>query len=131
MSDYPSDLRYTKDHEWVRKGSDGVMTIGITKFASKQLGEAVFVKLPNVGQILEQGDAFGTVESVKAVSELFMPVGGEITAVNEGLGDDPELVNTDCYGEGWMVRLRPFDPKAYDNDLLTAAEYQDWIKKED
>jgi glycine cleavage system H protein len=130
MSDYPSDLRYTKDHEWVRKGSDGVMTVGITKFAANQLGDAVFVELPKVGQTLDEGEAFGTVESVKAVSELFMPMGGEITAVNEGLGDDPELVNTDCYGEGWMVRLRPSDKKEYDN-LLTAAKYADWVKQEE
>jgi glycine cleavage system H protein len=130
MSDYPSDLRYTRDHEWVRKGSDGVMTVGITSFASKQLGDVVFVDIPTVGKTLETEEAYGTVESVKAVSELFMPMGGEITAVNEGLGDDPELVNTDCYGEGWMVRLRPSDKKEYD-DLLTAAKYADFVKQED
>jgi len=123
----PTDLHYTNDHEWIRV--DGAeATIGITAYAADQLGDIVFVELPDVGRSLEQAAAFGVVESVKAVSDLFAPVSGEVTATNEDLGGNPELVNGDPYGAGWMVRVRLadagqvdglLDPDAY--DALIAA----------
>ena len=123
----PTDLRYTNDHEWIRVDGDEA-TIGVTAYAADQLGDIVFVDLPDVGRSVEQAAAFGVVESVKAVSDLFAPVGGEVTATNEDLGGNPELVNSDPYGAGWMVRLRLsdagqldglLDPVAY--DALIAA----------
>jgi len=123
----PTDLRYTKDHEWVRVDGDEA-TVGITEYAAGQLGDIVFVELPDAGRSLAQFAAFGVVESVKAVSDLFAPVTGEVTAANEALAGSPELVNSDPYGEGWMVRLRLaspdevgelLDPTAY--DALIAA----------
>ena len=123
----PIDLRYTNDHEWVRIDGDEA-TIGITAYAADQLGDIVFVELPDVGRSLEQFAAFGVVESVKAVSDLFAPVSGEVTATNDGLGASPELVNSDPYGGGWMLRVRVsdagqldglLDPDAY--DALIAA----------
>ena len=105
----PTDLRYTKDHEWVRVAGDEA-TIGVTAYAADQLGDIVFVELPAVGRRLDQFATFGVVESVKAVSDLFAPVGGEVVAVNEALTGRPELVNGDPYGEGWMVRIRIADP---------------------
>jgi glycine cleavage system H protein len=105
----PTDLRYTKDHEWVRVAGDEA-TIGVTAYAADQLGDIVFVELPAVGRQLGQFATFGVVESVKAVSDLFAPVGGEVVAVNEALTGRPELVNGDPYGEGWMVRIRIADP---------------------
>jgi glycine cleavage system H protein len=123
----PTDLRYTKDHEWVRVDGDEA-TVGITEYAAGQLGDIVFVELPDAGRSLAQFAAFGVVESVKAVSDLFAPLTGEVTAANEALAGAPELVNSDPYGEGWMVRLRLaspdevgelLDPTAY--DALIAA----------
>jgi glycine cleavage system H protein len=123
----PTDLRYTNDHEWVRVDGDEA-TIGITAYAADQLGDIVFVELPEVGRSLRQAAAFGVVESVKAVSDLFAPVGGEVTATNGDLGSSPELVNGDPYGAGWMVRVlladaaevdALLDPDAY--DALIAA----------
>ena len=123
----PTDLRYTKDHEWVRVEGDEA-TVGITEYAAGQLGDIVFVELPEIGRDLAQFGAFGVVESVKAVSDLFAPLTGEVTAANEALAGSPELVNSDPYGEGWMVRLRLaspdevgelLDPTAY--DALIAA----------
>ena len=105
----PTDLRYTKDHEWVRVAGDEA-TIGVTAYAADQLGDIVFVELPAVGRRLDQFATFGVVESVKAVSDLFAPVGGEVVAVNQALTGRPELVNGDPYGEGWMVRIRIADP---------------------
>lgn len=127
---YPADLRYTDDHEWVRKDSDGTMTVGITAFATRELGEVVFVELPSVGVELDAGTEFGTVESVKAVSEVFMPMTGTIAAVNEELSGSPELVNDDCYGEGWFIRFRPSDASAYD-ELKTAEEYESFVSGAD
>ncbi len=117
----PTDLRYTKDHEWVRLEGDEA-TIGITQYAAEQLGDIVFVELPEVGRSLDQFAAFGVVESVKAVSDLFAPVTGEVTATNDALASGPELVNSDPYGEGWMLRVRPSDPTQLD-ELLDAAAY--------
>jgi glycine cleavage system H protein len=127
---YPSELRYTNDHEWARKGGDGTLTVGVTSWAAKQLGEVVFVELPAVGTSLEQEEPFGTVESVKAVSEMFTPVAGKVVSVNEALNDSPEHVNDDPYGDGWMITLRPSDAKAYDG-LMTAAQYEKLVTEAD
>ena len=117
----PSELRYTKDHEWVRVEGDEA-TVGITQYAADQLGDIVYVELPEVGRQVAQFAAFGVVESVKAVSDLFAPVGGEVTATNARLGAEPEAVNSDPYGSGWMLRLRLSDPAQVDN-LLDAPGY--------
>jgi glycine cleavage system H protein len=117
----PADLRYTKDHEWVRLDGD-VATIGITEYAAGQLGDIVFVELPDAGRSLEQHATFGVVESVKAVSDLFAPASGEVVEANAALAGSPELVNTDPYGDGWMIRLRPGSPEEIDG-LLDAAAY--------
>ena len=105
----PGDIRYTKDHEWAREDGSKVR-IGISDYAQDQLGDVVFVELPPVGRSFSKGGQFGTVESVKAVSEIYMPLEGEILAVNEALADSPELLNKDPYGEGWLVEIRPRDP---------------------
>ncbi len=118
----PGDLRYTKDHEWVRLDGDEA-TIGITKFAADQLGDIVYVELPNIGRSVDQFATFGVVESVKAVSDLFAPVAGEVTAVNDELGGQPELVNSDPYGAGWMVRVKLVDATQVEA-LLDAAAYE-------
>ena len=117
----PTDLRYTNDHEWVRVDGDEA-TIGVTAYAADQLGDIVFVELPDVGRALEQFAAFGVVESVKAVSDLFAPVSGEVTATNQDLAGSPELVNSDPYGGGWMVRVRIGDAAQLDG-LLDADAY--------
>jgi len=117
----PTDLRYTKDHEWVRVAGD-VATIGITKFAADQLGDIVFVELPAAGTALDQFATFGVVESVKAVSDLFAPVSGTVTEANEALASQPELVNSDPYGAGWMLRVRIADPAQVDA-LLDPSAY--------
>lgn len=117
----PTDLRYTRDHEWVRVDGDEA-TVGITQYAADQLGDIVFVELPDIGRALESGKAFGVVESVKAVSDLFAPLGGTVTAVNEALAGGPELVNGDPYGDGWMIRLTLADGADLD-DLLDATAY--------
>ena len=118
----PSDLRYTKDHEWVRVEGDEA-TVGITEYAAGQLGDIVFVELPDVGRSLAQFAAFGVVESVKAVSDLFAPLTGEVTAANDALAGAPELVNSDPYGEGWMVRVRLAATDEV-GDLLEPAAYE-------
>jgi glycine cleavage system H protein len=115
------DLRYTKEHEWVRVDGDEA-TIGITQYAADQLGDIVYVELPAVGSAVEQSATFGVVESVKAVSDLFAPVAGEVAGANDALTDEPELVNRDPYGDGWMLRIRLADPAQLD-DLLDAAAY--------
>ena len=117
----PTDLRYTKDHEWVRVDGDEA-TVGITEYAASQLGDIVFVELPDSGRSLAQFAAFGVVESVKAVSDLFAPLTGEVTAANDALAGSPELVNGDPYGEGWMIRLRLAAPDEVDG-LLDATAY--------
>ena len=117
----PTDLRYTKDHEWVRVDGEEA-TIGITAYAAEQLGDIVFVELPETGRSLEQFAAFGVVESVKAVSDLFAPVSGEVVEANDDLKAKPELVNSDPYDAGWMLRVRLAEPTQVD-DLLDAAAY--------
>ena len=117
----PTDLRYTQDHEWVRlDGSEA--TVGITQYAADQLGDIVFVELPDVGRELVGAKPFGVVESVKAVSDLYAPVAGEVIAINDALAGSPELVNSDPYGEGWMVRIAVADPDEVE-DLLDADAY--------
>ncbi len=117
----PTDLRYTRDHEWVRVDGDEA-TVGITQYAADQLGDIVFVELPDEGRALEQARPFGVVESVKAVSDLFAPVSGEVVAANGALTGGPELVNSDPYGEGWMIRLRVADAGQLE-DLLDGDAY--------
>jgi glycine cleavage system H protein len=124
--DYPQDLRYTAEHEWIRTAEDAVVRIGITAFAQDALGDVVYVSLPAVGDTVAAGDACGEVESTKSVSDLYAPLAGEVTAVNEALEATPELVNSDPYGEGWMYELRLEDPAAVDG-LLDPAAYQEQL----
>jgi len=121
----PSDLRYTRDHEWVRIDGDEA-TIGITQYAAEQLGDIVFVELPDTGRDLEVAKAFGVVESVKAVSDLFAPLSGSVTSTNDALASEPELVNSDPYGAGWMVKMTVADAAQVD-DLLDGEGYDDLI----
>lgn len=118
----PPELRYTKDHEWVRLDGD-VATIGVTSFAAEQLGDVVFVELPEAGRTLAQHATFGVVESVKAVSDLFAPVSGEVVEANPALAGEPELINSDPYGTGWMIRIRVSEPGQVDG-LLEATAYE-------
>ena len=122
---YPSDRRYTKQHEWVLLEGDRA-TVGITEYAQKQLGDVVYLELPEVGRKLEAHGGFGTVESVKAVSELFSPVAGEVVEVNTALVAKPETINSDPHGRAWMIKLKVSDPKA-SGDLLDAAGYQAYV----
>ncbi len=128
MSNIPDDLQYSKDHEWIRVEGD-VGTIGITDHAQNSLGDVVYVELPKVGESFTAHEVFGSVESVKAVSEIFTPVSGEIVEVNETLQDESEKVNTDPYGDGWMIRVRMSNSGEVDS-LLNAAEYEDFTKAE-
>ena len=123
MSDIPSDLRFTQSHEWCRLEDDGSVTIGISDHAQEQLGDLVFVEVPEVGAHLDVGDAFAVVESVKAASDVYSPVAGEVIAVNESLADAPESVNSDPYGEGWLMRLQPDDSTRIE-ELLDASAYE-------
>ncbi len=122
MSDIPEDLRYTEEHEWVRLEGDEVV-VGITDHAQDALTDIVYVELPEVGTSVSAGDGFGSVESVKSVSEIFAPLSGELSAVNEALEDAPELINDDPYGTGWIVRMRLKDNRVF-SDLLDAAGYR-------
>ena len=128
MANVPEDLHYSKDHEWIRV-EDGVGTIGITDHAQNSLGDVVYVELPKVGDTFESNESFGSVESVKAVSEIFMPISGEIIEVNESLQDEPEKVNNDPYGDAWMIRVKIKNPGEVDS-LLSAAEYEDFTRAE-
>ena len=128
MANIPEDLHYSKDHEWIRVEGD-IGTIGVTDHAQNALGDVVYVELPKAGESFEAHEAFGSVESVKAVSELFTPVAGDITEVNESLHDEPEKVNTDPYGSAWMIRIR-VKVKGEIDGLLTPAEYEDYTKAE-
>jgi glycine cleavage system H protein len=128
MSNVPEGLYYSKDHEWLRVEGDAG-TVGVTDHAQSALGDVVYVELPKVGETFGAHDVFGSVESVKAVSEMYFPVAGEVTEVNGSLNDEPEKVNTDPYGEGWMVRVRLTSPGDVDS-LLSPAEYEDFIKSE-
>jgi glycine cleavage system H protein len=123
----PEELQYTKSHEWVRT-EDDTATIGITDHAQEELGDIVYVELPEQGATFEAGDSFGTVESVKAVSDLYTPVGGEVVEVNETLDDSPEKINEDPYGEGWIVKLRVSDEGA---GLLSASDYVQLLEEEE
>jgi glycine cleavage system H protein len=120
--DYPADLRYTSDHEWVRVGDDGVVRIGITAFAQDALGDVVYVSLPAVGDTVTAGESCGEVESTKSVSDVYAPLDGEVTATNAALDGSPELINSDPYGEGWMFEVRLDDASAVDG-LMDAAAY--------
>lgn len=120
---YPDDLRYTSDHEWVKEQGEGVVRIGITSYAQDALGDVVYVSLPTVGDTVAVGDSVGEVESTKSVSDIYAPLAGEITAVNDSLDATPELINSDSYGEGWMYELRIEDPAALEQ-LLDAQAYQ-------
>ena len=128
MSTYPSDLKYTKDHEWV-KIDGGTAKVGITDYAQKQLGDVVYVELPDVGRTLKEHEGFGTVESVKAVSELFSPVAGEVTEANAALVASPESINTDPYGKAWMIKVKLSDPQAVAG-LMDAAAYAKYVESE-
>ncbi len=122
----PAELKYTQDHEWVRVEGD-VVTVGVTAFAQGELGDVVFVEIETEGETLDIGETFGTVEAVKTVSDLFMPVGGEVLEFNEALADDPELVNKDPYGEGWMVKIKVANVAEL-ADLMDADAYKAMIE---
>lgn len=122
MSNTPSELRYASSHEWARLEDDGTVTVGITDHAQQALGDVVFVEAPDVGASLAAGDDAGVVESVKAASDIYAPVGGEVIAVNELLEDEPETVNSDPYDDGWFYRLKPTDTTELEN-LLSAEDY--------
>jgi glycine cleavage system H protein len=122
----PEELQYTRSHEWVRTEGD-TATIGITDHAQDELGDIVFVELPETGATFDAGDSFGTVESVKAVSDLYTPVGGEVVEVNEALSESPEKINEDPYGEGWIVKIQVSD----EADLLSASDYEQFLEEEE
>ena len=126
MANIPEDLRYSKDHEWVRVDGD-VATIGITDYAQHSLGDVVYIDMPRVGDKFGTHEAFGSVESVKAVSEIFTPVGGEVSEVNDGVNDTPEAVNNDPYDAGWMVKLK-MDNSLEADALMSAAEYEEYLE---
>ena len=122
---FPEELKYTKDHEWIKVDGD-VITIGITDFAQKELGDIVYVEVDTLDETLEQEEVFGTVEAVKTVSDLFLPIAGEIIEFNESLEDEPEKVNTDPYGDGWMVKVKVSDVSQLE-ELLTVGAYKELI----
>ena len=122
---FPQNLKYTNEHEWIRVEGD-IAYVGITDYAQEQLGDIVFVDIPTVGESLEAGEVFGTIEVVKTISDLFLPVAGEVLEQNEALEENPELVNKDTYGEGWLIKMKPADVKAVE-DLLDAEGYKEVI----
>lgn len=126
MSNVPDDLRYSKEHEYLKSAPDGIVTVGITDYAQGELGDVVFVNLPKVGDTVSANGSFGVVEAVKAVSELYAPVAGEVVEINSALDADPGLVNRDPYGAGWMIKLKVRDAKQID-DLLTSKGYKTHI----
>jgi glycine cleavage system H protein len=126
MLTYPSELKYVKSHEYVRVEDGNVVVIGITSFAADQLGDVTYVELPTVGSKFKNEQKFGVIESVKSVSDLFMPVGGEVVAVNDKLGTEPELVNEDCYQKGWMIKVKLDDPSELDK-AMTADGYKEFV----
>lgn len=123
---FPSDVKYTDDHEWAKVEGE-LVSVGISDYAQDQLGEIVFVEMPEIGDSFGQGDEFGSVESVKAVSEIYLPIAGEIVEVNAELEDSPELVNTDCYDKGWLVKIKPDDLSEMDS-LKDQAAYLEMLK---
>ena len=124
---YPSEYLYTREHEWIRV-EDDLCVVGITEFAQQELGEVVFVELPEVGQVFNANDELGTIESVKAVAEVYTPVAGEIVEVNDAVVDDPELLNEDPHHDGWLVKIR-FSSAADLKDLMTAEQYEEFVVK--
>ena len=122
MANIPTDLQYTEEHEYVRKGRDGVAEVGITDYAQGELGDIVYIELPKIGTKFGKHDVFGTIEAVKAVSELFAPIAGEVVAINERLDKEPALVNSDPYGAGWMIKIKPSNSSEIDA-LLKSEEY--------
>jgi glycine cleavage system H protein len=127
MSNIPEDLKYTQSHEWVSREANGNARIGITDHAQEALGDLVFVELPAVGDLVDQGDSVSVVESVKAASDIYAPITGEVVAINEDLEDDPALVNNDPYGDGWLYEVLPSDETELD-DLLDAAAYEETLE---
>ena len=130
MTDLPGDLMYTREHEWLRREDDGSVTIGITDHAQEALGDLVYVELPEVGQDLDSGGDMAVVESVKAASDVYAPISGAVVAVNEELGDDPEKINADPYGDGWIVRVKP-NEEIDESALLAPNDYQTLLDEED
>ena len=124
---FPDDVRYTQEHEWARE-EGGLVTVGITSYATEQLGDVVFVELPEVGRVVEAGKAFGVVEAVKTVSDLFAPLAGEVVEVNGAIGDNPALVNQEPYGEGWLVKIRPADAVDF-GKLLSNVDYEKLVEE--
>ena len=122
----PAELKYTEDHEWIRVEGE-IATVGVTDYAQGELGDVVFIEIETEGEELNKGDTFGTVEAVKTVSDLFMPIGGEVIEVNAALVDEPELVNKDAYGKGWMIKIKMSTPSELD-ELLSADDYQKMIE---
>ncbi len=125
---YPEDVRYTPEHEWARL-ENGVVTVGITSYATEQLGDVVFVELPDVGRKLERMKPFGVVEAVKTVSDLFAPVAGEVVEINPALADNPAIVNQEPYGKGWMVRIKPSTPDPL-KGLLSSSDYEKLLEEQ-
>ncbi len=123
---HPKELKYTREHEWIRDNGDGTVTVGITDFAQNELGDIVFVEIDKVGESVDKDGTFGTVEAVKTVSELYMPVSGEILEWNEALEDEPELINEDPYGKGWMIKIKMSDPAQLE-ELLSVDDYTEII----
>lgn len=130
MSTTPEDLAYTASHEWIRDNGDGTVTVGVTDYAQEQLGDVVFVELPEPGDSFARGDEVAVVESVKSASDIYAPLSGTIESVNEDLEETPEAVNDDCYGDGWMMVIKLDDPTEQE-ELLSAAQYQELIAKEE
>ncbi len=130
MANIPSELRYTRTHEWVRQEDDGTIVVGITDHAQSALGDLVFVEIPETGVTVASGDSCAVVESVKAATDLYSPVAGEITAGNEQLADSPELVNQDSYGDGWIMKLRPSDAGEI-GELMDADAYESFVEEEE
>ena len=127
MSELPGDLRYTNEHEWLRQEEDGTVTIGITDHAQSALGDLVYVELPEIGQSVDIGGEMAVVESVKAASDVYAPIAGEVVAVNEDLSDDPEKINADPYGDGWIVRMQP----SGEGETMSPDEYQAFLDELD
>jgi glycine cleavage system H protein len=123
---FPEDLRYTEEHEWIKLGDDNIATIGITAFAQGELGDIVYVEIETVGESFEANEVFGTIEAVKTVSDLFLPIAGKVVEVNESLADTPELVNEDPYEKGWLIKMEVSDPADIDK-LLSVAAYKSLI----
>ena len=130
MSDLPGDLMYTSEHEWLRREDDGSVTVGITDHAQAALGDLVYVELPEIDAELDSGGDMAVVESVKAASDVYAPIAGTVTAVNEELGDDPEKINADPYGDGWIVRLQPSEA-IDESTLMSPDDYQALLDEED